>query len=295
MKKKLALFLAIVMAAGIVFSTQFWGKQGGKSTATDIKKEEKKNVDFFVRYAFADVDMDQIIQEKDPKDDDPKADYIFVKFISSLIRDKKDNNSGNIKNFKLDNKELPKGTEMIIKEDIKDMLIIKLPQGYLKGKNAGHVLEISKDLVNGENKITGDLKLNLPYSRPISSNEKDNKKTDTKATPSNDKNTQSKNNNGNNKNATTNKETDKNKTGKESNVVPLPKYTVELGKGVPFSTIVLVKLQTPKVEEFKVSIDNVELKIRENSKKEKVFIGSVKKDYSYDEVMSKLKIEKIKK
>ncbi|NMB09872.1 MAG: hypothetical protein GX982_04185 [Tissierellia bacterium] len=274
MKKKLALLLAIVMAGGIVFSTQFVGKKGSKSVVADTKKEEKKNVKFSVRYAFADVDMDQIIQEKDPKDDDQNADYLFVKFTSPLDRRKKDSNLGNIKNFKLDNKELPKGTEMLMNDDIKDMLIIKLPQGYLKGQNSGHVLEISKDLVNGENKITGDLKLNLPYSEPIKS---DNKKSESSKTSSNDNNDKSNNSSADNK---------------TNNTDVLPKYTVEVGKGIPFTTVVLVKLQTPKVEEYKVSIDNVELKIKENAKKEKVFVGSVKKDYSYDEVMSKLKIEK---
>ncbi|KAJ48786.1 hypothetical protein BD780_000017 [Clostridium tetanomorphum] len=293
MKKKLALVLAIVMVGGIAFSTQFVKNKGNKeqSTTTDTQKE-KKNVEFAVKYAFADIDMDQIIQEIDPKDDDTKADYVFVRFTTGVSNDKKDTSPLNFKNYKLDNKELPKGTQLHIKKDSKDTVVIKLPQGCLKGKNAGHTLELSKEIINVDTKVSGNLKLNMPYSIPNNADNKDDKKDNLNNNTSKDNKEQSKDSNKNTTNPPV-KNNDKDKA--QSNNSTVPKYTVEVGKGIPFSTTILVKLQTPKVEEYKVSIENLQLKIRENSKKEKVFIGTIKKDLTYDEVLSNIKVEKIKK
>lgn len=272
MKKKISIILAGMFIL-VTFSSTLVMLKGNKKNATVNSKENLEsnvNEDFYVKYAYADIDMDQIIQDVDKKDDDTSADYIFIRFSTKVIQSNNATSVGNPNNYKLDGKSLPKESETFIRKEIPQLLIVKIPQGTLKNKNSGHTIEINDNITNGKNKIMGETKLLLPYSKSVKI-EGQNKKNVNKEKGKNDKNIGSKN---------------------ESNI---PKYKVEVGKGIPYNTLVLVKIQEGKAEEYKVSIDNVNLEIKETNEKEKVHVGYVKKDYGYDEVLRYLKIEKIVK
>ncbi|WP_282804188.1 hypothetical protein [Clostridium tetani] len=271
MKKKISIILAIIFIL-VTFSSAFVMFKGNrKDSKVNSRESKQSNVDFYVKYAYADIDMDQIIQDVDKKDDDTSADYIFIRFSAEVIQNNDETSIGNPNNYKLNGQPLPKGSESFIRKEMPQLLIFKIPQGTLKNKNSGHTIEISKNVLNGKNKIIGETKLLLPYSEPIK-DEGQNKKDDNK-----EKN---------------NKEQDV-KNGQNKNVSNVPKYKVEVGKGIPYNTLVLVKIQEGKAEDYKVSIDNVGLEIKETNEKQKVHVGYVKKDYSYSEVLQKVKVEKI--
>ncbi|MCY6355123.1 hypothetical protein [Clostridium sp. ZS2-4] len=293
-KKIIGIIIAVIIVFVTVFSTISFSSK--KTVSSNSKREITISKEVSIKYAFADVDFDQMIQEVDSKDEDTKADYVFIKFTGAIVPKKVEKSILGIENYKLDGKPIPTGSEILVdSKNGNSLLIIKLPNGTFKNKNNGHTLEIAKDInINGETKITGDFKFSLPYSKkqaPV----KDEKKESTKNNTS--QNNKPVKENTSPTKATKNdvknnpKDTAKDTTIADKNI---PKYTIELGKGIPLTTIVLVRLDTKDVEKFKVSVDGVDLKIRTDSKKRKVFIGSIKKDYSLDEVENLLNISKVK-
>jgi hypothetical protein len=290
-KRKLSIIvIAVVTIAMIssIFLTQLGSIKGSKtkeqtkqsdtskeqSKETNAKGEEAKeaaeNKEFRVLWAFADIDKDFMIQTKDSSDGDAKADYIFMKFTTEVLDDKSASSALQVSNYKLDGQPLPKGTVITPEiagydeSTLKDKLTIKLPNGYLKGVNAPHTLEISKNIKSKSGKaISGDLKLSLSYS-----------KSETKAQ------SEAKGKDGAANNAAVNK--------------GMPKYTVEIGKNLPYSTLVAVYLDTKTPESYKVSVGSDVLQLRQKKTGEKVFIDVINKDYTQDEVNSLIKIEKVK-
>ncbi|KYH28010.1 MULTISPECIES: hypothetical protein [Clostridium] len=236
----------------------------------DSTQKTAQDKEFRVLWAFADIDKDFMIQAKDSSDGDTSADYIFMKFTDEVLDDKSASSALQVSNYKLDGQPLPKGTVITpeIKgyddSTLKDKLTIKLPNGYLKGVNAPHTLEISNNIKSKRGKaISGDLKLSLSYS-----------KSEAKAQA------EANGKNGTANNATANK--------------GMPKYTVEIGKNLPYSTLVAVYLDTKTPENYKVSVGSDVLELRQKKTGEKVFINVINKDYTQDEVNSLIKIEKVK-
>lgn len=272
--------VAMVASVGI---SMIPGSSKGNNKSNNTKIEDKANnsqqqgktetkvdpnKDLRVLWAFADVDRDFLIQKKDTSDGDTTADYIFIKFSNEILTDKSENSAILASNYTFDGKPLPKGAEVLAdiqgydKSGLVDKLTIKLPNGYLKGVNAPHSIDISSKIKSKYGKaITGDLKLKLSYSKSESIT------------------------NG------TIKDNSKNSTSKSEGI---PKYTVEVGKSLPYSTLILVQLNTKTPENYKVSIEGISLPLKQKSTGEKVFIDVVDKDYAEDEVNSLLKIEKIK-
>lgn len=247
--------------------TQNKESKDNKKDANKKTPSVKPNPDKELRvlWAFADIDRDFMIQSKDPSDGDKSADYIFVKFSNEILDDKSKNSTTLVENYKLDGQPLPKGTVILpeIKgydaEILKDKITIKLPNGYLKGVNAPHTLELSKEIKSkyGKN-ITGDLKLTLSYSKSESVVEKE----------------------------------DKNNTNKQ--IEGMPKYSVEIGKSLPYSTLVVVSLDTKTPEKYKVSVGGHVLPLKSKKTGEKVFIDVIEKDYAEDEAKNLIKIEEVK-
>lgn len=256
MKKKISIILAVIFIIATFSSAIIMFNGNKKDSKVNSKESKKNNVEFYVRYAYADIDMDQIIQDVDKKDDDSSGDYIFIRFSSEVIQSSDKTSPGNLNNYKFDGQPLPKGSEMLIRKEMPQLLIVKMPQGTLKNKNSGHTIEVSKNISNGKNKITGETKLLLPYSESVK---------------------------------------DKAKNDQNKDVYNGPKYKVEVGKAIPYNTLVIVRIQEERPEDYKVSIDNVTLEIKETNEKEKVHIGNINKDYSYGEVLQKIKVEKIAK
>ncbi|OFH98036.1 hypothetical protein CLOACE_22790 [Clostridium acetireducens DSM 10703] len=278
-KKIISIGLAVIFTIlGISF---YNSKKASKNTSlnkntinNEIKTKLKK--DFYVKSAFADVDLDMIIEDKATKDSDKNGDYIFITFSSQIFDDKKSDNKTvlDIKNYKLDNKELPKGSA-ISKKFINE-IIIKLPDGYLKGVNSPHKLEISKNLKDKySNNIKGNLSLNLPYSynKNSNSNNRTTKKTE-------QKNADVKNNSNND---SSNKII--------SNSKDIPNYSIKLGKAIPFTTIVLVELETPHPENYKITVSNTELKQKKNKEGKLVFVSAIKRELNLEDVQNSIKIE----
>lgn len=286
MKKKI---LAIVIILICIISAVYYGISH-KNKSSNTANTNKHVVEFKVNSAFADIDRDMIIQNKDLKDDDPSGDYIFVKFTKEVADNKKsgDSNPVSLKSYTLDNSSLPAGTKISVENG--NQVTIKLKNGYLKGINAPHSLVISKNLVDKEDtKIKGPLTLKLPYSNSSSDNS-----NDSSSASGNTNNTNNTTNSSNNKNNKNNNGTSKSSSDKNSSSSNLPKCTVELGKAVPGATVVLVRLNTPNPENYKVSVEGTQLKLKTDSKGNKVFIDSFKKVYELDQIQKLIKIEKAK-
>ncbi|AYF53416.1 hypothetical protein FDJ70_06465 [Clostridium botulinum] len=292
-KKIIGIIIAIIVVCVGAFTTISLlknKKNKGKEALNQSQQIKQIPKEVSVRYAFADVDFDQIIQDIDTKDDDSKADYIFVRFSGAVVPKKVKNSVMDINNYKLDGKNLPKESKIFIDKQLGNtQLVIELPNKTLKEKNAGHILEINKDInINDTTKITGELKLNLPYSTKTTvGSVKDS--NNTKASNESKKSSDSKNIV--NKNGT--KEEAKTKETKVENK-DMPKYSVEIGKGIPFTTIVLVKMEVKDPSQYNVFVDNEKLNLRTNKAGKKVFVKAIKKDYSYDDVKQRVKIKKIK-
>ncbi len=278
MNKKI--IAGIVAAICIVSAGYFISNKNNAKQTTDKTAKQTVEGDFKAKSAYADVDLDMVIQDKDPKDDDASADYVFLAFTCDVADSKKDDDSNpfNVKSYKLDGNPLPKNTTISTKNSKE--IIIKLPNEALKGVNSSHSVDIAKTLLdkNGK-KIQGDLSLKLPYS--------------------NSSNASGNNSAANNTSTNTNKDTNKDAKNKtqSSTVEPnanMPKYTIELGKAIPLATVVLVKLDTKEPENYKVTVDGVQLEPKKNSNGENIFISPIKKVYEMDEVKKLIKIEKIK-
>ncbi|WP_312109647.1 invasin domain 3-containing protein [Brevibacillus reuszeri] len=128
---------------------------------------------FKVVWAFADVDTDLIVEDVDAADADVNHDYIFVTFSSAISTTGDFKNVLKTSNYTIDGKDLPIGSQIVADipgytdatPDVVDSITIILPQGTLNGKNAPHVLNISKYLENKKGtKISGDLQLKLAYN-----------------------------------------------------------------------------------------------------------------------------------
>lgn len=289
MKKKiLAAVLIIICAAAIIYYVMT-----NRNKTSHTLNNNKSVSDFRIKSAFADVDLDMVVQDKDLKDEDTSADYIFINFTNEVTDNKKndDSNPVYLKSYTLNNSSLPSGTKIYIKD--KTQVIIKLKDGSLKGLNAPHSITISKKLLDKQGKkIKGDLNLKLPYSNDI---------TDTSNSTSENKNNNSSSvNNSNNKSSdTTDKSGSKNNTSSNTDTLKqnsdLPKYTVELGKAIPYTTVIMVILDTPNPENYKINIEGIGLELKENSEGKKVFVGTVKKTYELEQVKKLIKIEKVQK
>lgn len=286
MKKKILAAILIIVVMGIGTAI-YYTVNKNKNSSSSIVSE------FKVKSAFADVDQDMVIQDKDPKDDDISADYIFINFTNELADNKKndDSNPGYLKSYTLDNSSLPTDTKIYVKN--KKQLIIKLKDGTLKGVNTPHSITISKNLIDKDgNKIKGEVIFKLPYSNYVSSDSKD------KDSSKNSSGTGTSSDSGNSSNSDNNAKTgDDNKTSSETNTSEqsgdLPAYTVELGKAIPYTTVVMVKLDASDPENYRVDVEGTKLELKENSEGQKVFIGTVKKVYEMDQIKNFIKIEKV--
>lgn len=170
MKKKFLMVSAVLVVAVLFFvSYSIMNNKNFVSNTNTSKSTKSANAqtsnEFRVKSAFADVDFDITLQDKDPADDDKTADYIFLTFSDDIVDSKKDDSSNpfNPKNYKLDGKLLSDAS--ITYDKISTKITIKLPDGILKGLNTPQSLEISKDLIGKKHKkISGDLNIKLPYS-----------------------------------------------------------------------------------------------------------------------------------
>lgn len=291
MKKKI---LAIVIVLICVVSAIYY-TVSHKNKNSDAVNTNKPVVEFKVKSAFADVDRDMVIQDKDLKDDDTSGDYIFIKFTNEVADNKKndDSNPVSLKSYTFDNSSLPVGTKIYIQD--KNQVVIKLKDGYLKGVNSPHSLAISKNLLDKEGtKIKGNLNLKLPYSNSSldssngSSSASGNTST-TGSTANSSKNSTSKS--GTSKSSSSENSSSSSSTNANSN---LPKYKIELGKAIPGATVILVRLDTPNPENYKVSVDGTQLDLKTDKSGAKVFIKGIQKTYELDQVQKLIKIEKAK-
>jgi hypothetical protein len=295
MKKKIlaAVIIIICIISAVFYSIHRRNEISNAALHNNVNN--KINTQFKLLSAFADVDLDMVIQDKDPKDDDTSGDYILLKFTNEVSDNKKDNDSNPVylKSYTFDNKSLPNNTKIYIRN--KYEVIIKLKNGYLNGINAPHELVISKNLLDKSgDKIKGSLNLKLPYSDSSAVSSKVDYKNSTNSSSSqNDTKTGTDSSNSNNK-SNTDKSVDESKTS-TTNVTNknTPKYTIELGKGLPYATVVMVKLDTSTPQNYKVSVDGNQLELKTDNKGEKVFIKGIKKIYELDQVKKLIKIEKI--
>lgn len=291
MKKKV-IVTAVLIVCVLCLGLFAFNKNKQKNTASSTNSTSSQ---FRVKSAFADIDTDMVIQDKDPKDDDPYGDYVFVTFTTAVADTKKADSSNpfNVKNYKLDGKALPDKSRIVQEKDYNYKITIILPNGYLKGVNANHSLEISKDLKSKNTlTISGDLNLKLPYSKSEDTTTNGTVSTDTKNSSSTTKSSNSTKNSSNANNPKT--VTAEEKAAIAKNNENMPKYTVELVKTIPMATIVMVYLDTTTPENYKVSVAgvNLQLKVNKNNGNKKVFINSVDKEMELDEVKQLVKIEK---
>src|SRR3712207_8642166 len=87
-KKIIGIIIAIIVVCVGAFTTISSlknKKNKGKEALNQSQQIKQIPKEVSVRYAFADVDFDQIIQDIDTKDDDSKADYIFVRFSGAVV------------------------------------------------------------------------------------------------------------------------------------------------------------------------------------------------------------------
>lgn len=296
MKKKVIVTAVLIVCVLCLGLFAFNKNKQQKDTASATNGTSSQ---FRVKSAFADIDTDMTIEDTDSKDDDANADYVFVTFTSAVSDNKKadSTNPFNIKSYKLDGKDLPDKSRIVQEKDYNYKVIIILPNGYLKGINANHSLEISKDLKNKSGlNISGDLTLKLPYS-------KSGDNTGNKTTSTNNKNASNSTKPSNSSSSSSNSSTiPKTVTAEEKAAIAknnesMPKYTVELVKTIPMTTIVLVYLDTTTPENYKVSVAgvNLQLKVNKNKQDKKVFINSIDQEYELDEVKQLVKIEKADK
>lgn len=286
MKKKIiaaALLTALVVTTSAC--TMFKKDNASKSASS----ANTKQLEFEVKSAFADVDADMVIENKDSEDSDKKHDYIFVTFTSPIADTKKDDASNpiNVRSYTFDNNSLPKGTE-IAAGDV-NQVVIKLPNEYLKGVNAPHSLKISKDLKdkNGQS-IKGTLDIKLPYSFTASSASDKQTTNNSSDKSGNTTNTQK---DSDKKNSSTNTNAADNKSASNEG---MPKFSVKIINNIPQTTIVAVTLESTTPQNYKVSVAGTALEMKKNNKGEQVFVGSVDKEYSFDEVNKLIKVEKSK-
>jgi hypothetical protein len=287
MKKKiLAIVIVLICAVSAIYYNI-----SHKDKSSDTVNTTKPATEFKVKSAFADIDRDMIIQDKDPKDDDTSGDYIFIKFTNEVTDNKKndDSNPVSLKSYSFDNISLPAGTKIYVEN--RNQITIKLKDGYLKGVNSPHSLVISKNLVDKhETQIKGNLNLNLPYSNSVS---------DSSNSSSANKNGNANNASNNSSNSNTNKNSSASNNTSSSGTLStgdssLPKYKAELGKGLPYTTIVLIRLDTPNPENYKVSIEGTQLDLKTDSSGKKAFVKAIKKVYELDQIQKLIKIEKVK-
>ena len=158
------------------------------NTAASVTKEftvagTTTNTAFKVIWAFADVDKDLAVEPTDATirgpggagvvaDEDQLYDYVYVKFNKAVSISGDFKNALKTANYTLDGSALPMGTQILANiagydelDAVIDSVTIRLPQGYLSGKNSPHVVNVSTNLESavGE-KITSAGELLLPYA-----------------------------------------------------------------------------------------------------------------------------------
>lgn len=128
---------------------------------------------FKVLWAFADIDTDKVVENKDTADGDASYDYIFVKFNKAVSVTGDYKNALKTANYTLDGVALPTGTQILANiagyddlDGVTDSVTIRLPQGALQGKNSPHVLNISSKIESttaGETLSNGG-EITLPFN-----------------------------------------------------------------------------------------------------------------------------------
>jgi len=118
---------------------------------------------FRVLWAAADCDGDKIINEtgNDAEDSSNNCDYIYIKFSKPIKLDG-ENSALRVTNYVLDGMPLPTGTQIFANiagfddnDDNIDSVTIRLPNGWLAGKDLPHVLVISKAILDKDgNQLT---------------------------------------------------------------------------------------------------------------------------------------------
>ncbi|MCB2339557.1 hypothetical protein [Clostridium estertheticum] len=119
---------------------------------------------FAVDWTYADLDKDftndAVVKDGVAEDLDKTADYVYVKFNKAISVTGDAKNVLKTSNYQLDAKALPTGTQIRAniaglddKDAVSDSITIVLPEGYLKGIAAPHVLTISSGL---ESTTAGD-------------------------------------------------------------------------------------------------------------------------------------------
>jgi len=143
-----------------------------------VEPDAVEDTEFTVAFAWADQDghndvpgeMHKIV--RDENDDDPTADYVHVKFSKPVSVTGDEINALKTSNYTLDGRELPTGTQILADiekydsyDNVTDSVTIVLPDGYLRGVNEPHVLNVSKFLKSAAgDKISGELELKLAYN-----------------------------------------------------------------------------------------------------------------------------------
>jgi hypothetical protein len=278
MKKKDITIIVLLLIALSVIGFKFFKEHNSQSQSTN-----NSSLGFAVQSAFADIDSDMIIEDKPSEDKDKTADYVFVTFTSKVanVKNNDASNPFNIKNYKLDNSPLPKGSVIASKDDL--LLTIKLPNGYLKGVNSPHTLTISKDLKNKNGQgIQGPLKLDLPYSLD-SLDSGSSKQTSTSNNASSNTTT-----------AKSSSMTSANSAKNTASNADIPKYTLKIITTIPQTTVIAVTLDSPTPENYKVTVAGTPLTLKKNDKGDKIFVGIINMSYGFDEVKKLIKIEKVK-
>ncbi|UFJ61984.1 Ig-like domain-containing protein [Brevibacillus sedimenti] len=134
-----------------------------------VAGEPDQAEEFKVLWAFADVDADLVVEDVDSDGDgDNENDYIFLTFSAPFSTTGDFKNVLKTANYTLDGKDLPVGSQVVANIEGyngTNAITIILPDGTLKGKNAPHVLNISKYLESAKGtKISGALQLKLAYN-----------------------------------------------------------------------------------------------------------------------------------
>lgn len=127
---------------------------------------------FRVLWVAADCDGDKIVNEigQEAEDTTDPYDYIYIKFSKPIKLDS-ENSALRVANYVLDGMQLPTGTQIFAniadyddKDDVIDSVTIRLPNGWLGGKDLPHVLVISNTILDKDgNQLTNGGAKVLPW------------------------------------------------------------------------------------------------------------------------------------
>lgn len=148
--------------------------------AFEVTEEEFTYGDLAIEWAFADVDVDLVVEDIDLVESDFISsyhdglayDYVFVKFNQPVSTTGDYKNALKTSNYTLDGVSLPSGTSIVANiigyddfDNIVDSITIRLPQGYLEDKNNQHILNLSHSIESVEGTALGARggERSLPY------------------------------------------------------------------------------------------------------------------------------------